>query len=194
MLFDRSIDVVEPPRSATPPPQTSDDFRVEFHGTCLALHCSLPDTNVKRFTDPKGVGMWIFDERVAHHRKSINLVVRIASHSDPDVSGRREGLVLSDDAPLVHPFPKTVPAEVKVKYTNRRKKDITETMAVSTLLTSSRCKQGGMHLIINGDRMGELVIHVKTESGLAKVYLVGASRSDVFYVDVQDLCIVEPLM
>lgn len=135
--------------------------------------------------------MWIFDKRVAQRRSTYMLAVKIFAHSDPDVSGRREGHILADEEPLSHPIPLSIAPQVRVRYRDRRKKECTEWMPVAALRTTSKLKTGCKLLVIKGDRIGQVLDHLKTEVPLARVCVEGAPRTGAFHIEIANICVIE---
>ncbi len=135
--------------------------------------------------------MWLFDERIAHLRKTYSFLVKIEVHRDLDVAGRRNGLVLRDPNAPTSPFPETTPANVLIEYKDRKQEIVVESLPVSTLRVTAPSKDE-KHLIVKGECTGEIVIHKKTEGKKAFVYIEGTdSKKDGFRVLKSDICLFE---
>lgn len=131
--------------------------------------------------------MWLFDACLTDLRKSNVFFVKIDSHPNSEVAGRREGKVLIDPNPLFHPLLKTVPPNVKVQYEIKKKKEMhIESLPVHSL-SVTKPKPRGRHAVISGDRAGEVVIYVKSDGVGGQVYKEG-DREDVFYIAKSHLC------
>lgn len=135
--------------------------------------------------------MWLFHEKVAQVRTKYSLLVKIETHRDANISGNREGLVLSETHPMSHPIRSTNPACVFVKIPNCRAKDRTELLPAASLRTTSRLKDKGMHVVIKGELAGTVVMHLKSDGVMARVYEVGKHRSTAFYIEKDKLCVAE---
>lgn len=134
--------------------------------------------------------MWIFDKAIATLRKSYKFRVKIETHEKSDISGRHVCHVQKDEYPLTHPLPRLIPPKVLVEYTARGV-NCTESIDVRCLQTT-RLVTKGKHAVIRGDRVGQIVIHKKTEAPLAQVYVEGTDRSkDAFRIDTSFLCVIE---
>lgn len=141
--------------------------------------------------DPKGEGMWLFNPGIARVRKFYDLVIKIDSHKERDVSGRREGRVLAEPHPLAHPIPATIPPSVSVKFTDGKRIERIELLPVKSLRTTAKLRDKGQHVIVEGERIGTLVNHIRTQNGLARVYAEGTHRLEAFLISKDKLCIVE---
>lgn len=135
--------------------------------------------------------MWLFNAQVVHLRRSYNFVVKIDTHPDTTVAGRKEGRVLRDVDALVHPLSKSTRAAVTVKFTDGKGAERLETLPIDTLVTT-RLKAKGQHAIIGGDHIGKVVIHLKTDVDDVRVFVEGTDRKrDGFYVKKSELCVIE---
>ncbi len=134
--------------------------------------------------------MWLFDARIASLRKKYSFIVKIESHRDLEVAGQREGKVLVDaDAPS-HPLLESTPIDVSVEYRKNGEHRI-EKMPV-TSLRPAKMRKGARLAIIKGDRVGQDVIHAKTDLDSVRVYIEGTNRKkDGFYVPMSQLCVIE---
>ncbi|KLO12127.1 hypothetical protein SCHPADRAFT_891021 [Schizopora paradoxa] len=139
------------------------------------------------FHDPSGEGMWIFHEGVSRHRTKYNLVVKIESHREAAISGLREGRVLADPSPLVNPIRLTTPTTVLVRVPDRRHRTRVESLHVASLRMTSKVKEKGLHVIVKGDKAGMLVVHLKSDGRMARVFEAGKHRSTAFYIEKQSL-------
>ncbi|KLO04790.1 hypothetical protein SCHPADRAFT_947439 [Schizopora paradoxa] len=148
------------------------------------------DSQTSSVHDPSGVGMWLFHPRVAYVRRNHDIIVKILWHRESEISGRREGRVLSDPSALSHPIPSNVPATVLVKFIDAKQRVRVEHMSVSFLAPTSKLRDKGMHIVVKGPRMGSLVQHLKTERGMARVFAEGV-RMEAFAIEKGKLCIVE---
>jgi len=135
--------------------------------------------------------MWLFDARVVQQRKTYNLVLKMAPRGNDE---GREGRILADEGSLTHPIPKSIPANVLVKYKDHKHVEHIESLPVSSLKATSRLQNGGMLLIVKGDRTGELVIHIKTDGLMARVQAEGTNRKSAFYIEKSKLCIAERMV
>ncbi len=142
----------------------------------------------RHFSDPTEEGMWIFDAKVAKLRKSNILVVKIESHPDSDVSGRREGKVLIDPNPPTHPLLKYTLAQVKVAFTRRKELRVESLLVKNLRVPKPRVK--ARHVVIHGDRVGEVVVYIRSDGLNAQVHKEDASQ-DVFYVAKSQICVIE---
>ncbi len=193
LLFDRTISDEQVPRSSTPPP--GDDEMEDlasapvFHGM---LHCYATRTFTLHllFTDATQEGMWLFDARIASLRKTYSFIIKIELHRDLEVAGKHEGKVLADvDAPS-HPLLESTPPDVLVEY-RKNGEHLVEKMPV-TSLRPAKMRNGVRLAIIKGDRVGQDVIHAKTDLDSVRVYIEGTNRKkDGFYVPLSNLCIIE---
>lgn len=135
--------------------------------------------------------MWLFHEKVAQVRTKYKFLVKIATHRDANISGIREGRVLTEMHPLSHPIRTTTPVCVQVEISGSRRKHSTELIPASSLRTTSRLKDKGIHVIIKGELTGMVVMHIKSDGSMARVYEVGKHRSSAFYIEKEKLCVVE---
>ena len=136
--------------------------------------------------------MWLFEPKIAELRKTNHFVVKIESHPNAEVSGQRDGKVLADPIPQTHPLSRSVPATVSVEYTTKRNKEVCrEALSVATLGVS-KPKPKARHVLISGNRMGEIVIYVRSVGDSAQVHKED-SRDDVFYVVKSEMCLLEAL-
>ncbi len=135
--------------------------------------------------------MWLFDERITRLRKTFSFIMGIKVHRDLDVADRRKGLVLRDPNAPTLPLPETIPANVIVEYKDRRQQVQVESLPVSSLRVTLPSK-GAKHVIVKGERTGEIVIHKKTEGMNAFVYVEGTdSKKDVFCIPKSNICFFE---
>lgn len=137
-------------------------------------------------------GMWLFHPNIAALRKSNHFIVKIESHPDSEVSGRREGRVLMDEEPLTHPVPLSVPAEVKVEYEVKKKNEKHVEMLPVGSLGVTRPRVKARHAIIYGPRVGDVVIYVRSDGDGAQVRKEGPTK-DIFYISKFNLCNIEAL-
>lgn len=144
--------------------------------------------------DASGEGMWIFHPRVAKLRHKYDLMVKIESHPERDVSGRREGRVLADVEALAHPIPSTTLASVLVHFTDGKSEERKEFLPVSTLRPTAKLKDKGLHVVTKGEWIGTLVQHMRTERGRARVFPENGHRLEAFSIEKKKLCIVETPM
>ncbi|KLO13849.1 hypothetical protein SCHPADRAFT_344004 [Schizopora paradoxa] len=151
----------------------------------------LDELPIPKFHDPGREGMWLFDERVAKHRRTFNLVVKIEYHRNTHVSGLREGRVLAEPNPLRHPLPTSTAPTVRVQYSDDTQDGRVEDMHVAALRMTSRLRDKGVHLVVKGERIGMLVTHIKSDFTMARVYPLGQHRSAAFYMEKGSLCVVE---
>lgn len=136
--------------------------------------------------------MWLFDARIAELRKSHCFRVKIESHPDSDISGRREGRVLIDQEPLTHPIPRSIPANVHVEYAVKKKNEVRVEMLPVNTLGVTKPKVKARHAVIRGDRAGDTVIYIRSDKESGQVHKEGA-RQDIFYVAKSDICVLEDL-
>jgi len=175
-LFDRTI-VDEPIVRARTPPVPLDeslnglDLEPEYH-------------------DPTEEGMWLFHPKISELRKLWKFVVKIESHQDPDVSGRREGHVTTDQNAPALPLLKSYEPKVPVAFTDNKRRKRTESLTVNSL-RNTKPRTGKRHAIIHGDRTGLIVIHLKTDVDDARVVEEGVDRKLGFYISKSHLCAVE---
>lgn len=133
----------------------------------------------------------MFNPGIAQIRRFYDLIIKIDAHNERDISGRREGRVLSDPNPLAHPIPTTIPPNVPVKFTDGKHAERIELLHVNSLRPTMKLRDKGMHVIINGDQIGTLVNHIRTQNGLARVFAEGSHRLEAFLIEKGKLCIVE---
>ena len=135
--------------------------------------------------------MWLFDPRVAALRRTNYFLIKIESHPDAEVSGRREGRVLVDANPPSSPLPISVSTSVLVEYNVKKRNETrTELLPVSSLSITKRPKVKGRHAVISGPRTGEVVVYVRSDGEGAQVRNEN-DRREVFYVSKAALCIIE---
>ena len=119
--------------------------------------------------------MWLFHPRIAALRKTNYFFIKIEYHPDSEVSGRREGRILTVAEPPTSPLQSSVPANVIVEY-DIKKKDETriESLPVGSLAIT-RPKIKGRHAIISGPRTGDVVVYLRSEGadGVVLVLLSG---------------------
>ncbi len=80
---------------------------------------------------------------------------------------------------------------VLVKYTDRNQVERIELMPVTALWMTSKLKANRKHVIVMGNKIGELVNHIKSDGPMARVVAKGQPRSSAFYVEKSSLCIAE---
>lgn len=139
--------------------------------------------------------MWLFDPRLLSLRKTHYFIVKIDSHPDADVSGRREGKVFPEPEFRARYLPllETVSLDVKVEYSKQAGTEIITDLMSVTNLSPAQLRLGARAAIIRGDRVGNIVIYQKPFGEVAKVYVEGTnSRTQGFRVKKKDLCLVEP--
>ncbi|KLO11365.1 hypothetical protein SCHPADRAFT_475609 [Schizopora paradoxa] len=150
------------------------------------------ETPAPQFHDPTGLGMWIFHEKIARIRRYYNLVIKIESHYLGTVSGLREGRVLADPNAPSHPLPLSSPLpKVLVRYTSKRGTVEVEPMNVGCLGLTSRLQEKATHVVMRGEYVGLLVMHLKSDGFMARVVQLGMPNKCGFYIEKKALCVVE---
>ncbi len=135
--------------------------------------------------------MWLFDARVVQQRKTYNLVLKMAPRGNDE---GREGRILADEGSLAHPIPKSTPANVLVKYKDHKHVEHIESLPVSSLQATSRLQNGGMLLIVKGDR--DRRASYSHQDGWSHGESTGrrTNRKSAFYIEKSKLCIAERMV
>lgn len=141
-------------------------------------------------SDKSVEGMWLFDNKIANLRKVHAFLVKIETHRDYDVAGRRVGKVLPDANAPSHPLRLSSSVVVKVEYKNAKGDVVVEDIP-ATNLSPGQLKSKARMAIIKGDRVGDIVMHVKTDGPDARVYPEGDSSKNGFRVPKSNLCVIE---
>lgn len=135
--------------------------------------------------------MWLFDPQLAALRSTLCFGVKIDSHPDNDVSGRREGLVSPEIEHRTNPMLETTSLNVEVVY--KKGEIVIKELMPATNLSTVQLHPGTSNAIIRGNRIGTVVNYAKPHGKEARVYVEGTnSKRDGFRVLKADLCPVEP--
>lgn len=134
--------------------------------------------------------MWLFEPNIARLRKTCVFIVKIESHRDHNVSGQKEGRVLKDSDARSHPLLKSAEVDVMVEYKDGKGQTRVEPMSAFNL-KAGRLRTGARLAIIRGDRVGEIVIHLKTDIEDARVYAEGTDKKKGFRIKKTHLCVIE---
>ncbi len=134
--------------------------------------------------------MWIFDERVAVHRKQQKFVICLRSGL-ASLVGRRNGRICTSDAPIVFPLDPFRPAKVMVEYNDNLGVPRLDEMIVSDIEPKDTNIKGEL-VVIAGQNIGSLVRWIRRTGGKTRVYRVGEDKKkDAFNVLNEELCAVE---
>ena len=77
--------------------------------------------------------MWLFTPEIAALRSMVQFAMRITTHSNAQISGRRVAYTVKTSNPIILPFAPTQCAEVEVEYTHEHK-TVRETLPVNHLI------------------------------------------------------------
>lgn len=105
--------------------------------------------------------MWVFDPRIAAHRKTYEIPVRIKALEGLASAGRRTGKIVTTDTPKSFPLNANERAEVEIEYTDnksRKKRSFVPVHDIDIMNPKNGCQL----VVIAGEKKGVIVKHVKT--------------------------------
>ncbi|KLO05325.1 hypothetical protein SCHPADRAFT_947010 [Schizopora paradoxa] len=110
-------------------------------------------------------------------------VMHINNHRSAKIAGVKTGRVAVDNSPLKFPLSTSQAAEVLVEFTDARSNELREMIPVKDL-SPKHTKAGEEHVIIRGDKMGSLVLHIRNKRDRARVYFEGTDkRKEGFFLE-----------